>query len=165
MPTNIDFLSIPMGRYISNNCDMGNSIKNPPLIFSVNYFLRDKNGNYINGIQDKNVWLKWMELRVHKKADAIRTPTGYIPIYEDLKRLFNDILKKDYTKEAYLEQFKLRIPENLSKIERIVKIYKTKVPDAPHILFETIDEQKKRLEQAREKYGDYISPEELAKGF
>jgi len=159
---NIDFLSIPMGRYINNNCDLGNSVKNPPQIFLVNYFLKDKNGKYLNGIKDKHVWLKWAELRIHGDVSAIKTPTGYIPEYEDLKKLFKEVLGKDYSKKDYIQQFTIRIPENLAKIERITEIYKTKVPDAPHILFEALEEQKNRLEAAREKLGDYISPEALA---
>lgn len=158
---NIDFLSIPMGRYINNNCDLGNSVKKPPQIFSVNYFLKDKDGKYLNGIKDKHVWLKWAELRIHGDVSAIKTSTGYIPEYKDLKELFKQVLDKEYSKEEYIKQFTIRIPENLAKIERIIEIYKTKVPDAPHILFEALEDQKNRLEIAREKLGDYISPEAL----
>ncbi|MBN2058058.1 MAG: phosphoenolpyruvate carboxykinase (GTP) [Candidatus Saganbacteria bacterium] len=158
---NIDFLSIPMGRYINNNCDLGNSVDRPPQIFSVNYFLRDKNGKYLNGVKDKHVWLKWAELRAAGDAAAIKTPTGYIPEYEDLKRIFKDVLGKAYGKEDYIKQFTIRVPENLAKIDRITDIYKTKVPDAPHILFEALKAQKKRLQQAQKKFGDYISPEIL----
>jgi phosphoenolpyruvate carboxykinase (GTP) len=159
---NIDFLSIPMGRYINNNCDLGASVKKPPQIFSVNYFLKNKDGKYLNGVKDKHVWLKWAELRLHGDVEAIKTPTGYMPKYEDLKKIFKDVLGKDYTKEEYIEQFTVRIPENLAKIKRIVEIYKTKVPDAPHTLFEALEEQKKRLEEAQNKFGDYISPDVLA---
>ncbi len=158
---NIDFLSIPMGRYINNNCDMGNSVETPPVIFSVNYFLKEKDGRHLNDMEDKHVWLKWMELYVHKEVKGIKTPTGYIPEYEDLKKIFKELLNKEYRKEDYIKQFTIRIPENLAKVERITGIYKTKVPDAPHFLFDAIQAQKERLQEAREKYGDYISPEAL----
>lgn len=82
--SNLDFLSIPIGHYIQDNLNFGKKVKNPPKIFSVNYFLRDKDGNWLNHKNDKAVWLKWMELRVNKEVDAIRTPTGYIPFYKDL---------------------------------------------------------------------------------
>lgn len=160
---NLDFLSIPLGRYINNNCDIGNSVENPPRIFSVNYFLRDENGKFLNDIDDKKVWIKWMELRVNNDVEAIETPTGRIPFYEDIKGLFKKLLDKEYTKEDYIKQFTLRIPENLSKIERIIKIYKAKVPDAPHTLFEYLKEQESRLKEAAEKHGDYISPFDLEK--
>jgi len=99
-----------------------------------------------------------MELRVNGDVDAIKTPTGYIPKYKDLKRLFREVLNKDYAEKDYVEQFILRIPENLAKIERIVEIYQTEVPDTPKVLFETLEQQKRRLEAARAKYGDYVTP-------
>ncbi|MDI6840013.1 MAG: phosphoenolpyruvate carboxykinase (GTP) [bacterium] len=163
--SNLDFLSIPVGRYIQNNLDFGKDLSasggNPPLIFSVNYFLKDKDGKFLNEKTDKKVWYKWMELRVHKEVDAINTPTGRIPKYDDLKRLFNEVLKKDYTKEDYNKQFMIRVPENLAKINRITEIYKTKVTDTPQIVFEVLEEQRQRLNKAREKHGDYIIPEKF----
>jgi len=159
---NLDFLSIPLGRYINNNCDMGNNAKRAPKIFSVNYFLRNEHGEFLNDNEDKRVWIKWMELRVHGEADAVKTPTGYIPYYEDLRRLFKEVLDKIYTEEAYEKQFTVRVPQNISKIERLTKIYKHKVPDAPHILFEHLQQQENRLREAREKYGTgYITPSML----
>jgi len=149
--SNLDFVSIPIGRYIKNNLSFVRDVKNPPLIFSVNYFLMGENGNFLNDKEDKKVWLKWMELRAHEEAEAIETPTGWIPRYEDLKRLFKEVLDKDYSEEDYIEQFTLRIPENLAKIERITKIYREKVNDVPDVLFTALGEQKERLEDAREK--------------
>lgn len=159
--SNIDFLSIPIGRYIQNNLKFGKKLKNPPNIFSVNYFLRDKNGSWLNHKNDKAIWLKWMELRVNKDADAIKTPTGFIPKYEDLERLFKQVLNKTYPKKDYIKQFKIRIPENLSKIERMVDIFNTRVQDTPELLFKILKEQKERLLDAQAKYGDYVSPYSL----
>lgn len=158
--SNLDFLSIPIGRYIENNLNFASSLENPPRIFSVNYFLKDSQGKFLNEISDKRVWLKWMELRCNDEVEAIKTPTGFIPKYQDLKRLFKKVLDKDYSKEDYVKQFTLRVPENLSKIERIKKIYE-RVPDTPKILFEVLDEQKERLIKAQQRYGDYIHPEKF----
>ncbi|NQS90294.1 phosphoenolpyruvate carboxykinase, partial [Patescibacteria group bacterium] len=80
------------------------------------------------------------------------------PKYQDLKRLFIEVLDKDYSKKDYIKQFTLRIPENLSKISRIIKIYETKVSNTPEILFKVLKEQRQNLKTAREKYGDYIPP-------
>jgi len=76
--------------------------------------------------------------------------------------LFKEVLNKDYSKEDYNKQFMIRIPENLAKIERIKDIYKTQVPDTPEILFKVLEDQKQRLLEAREKFGDYIIPDKLA---
>ncbi|KKM94355.1 hypothetical protein LCGC14_1199110, partial [marine sediment metagenome] len=159
--SNLDFLPIPLGEYIKINLAFGRAVKKPPLIFSANYFLKNKKREYITGMKDKHIWLKWMELRIHNDVDAVKTPTGYIPGYEDLKRLFKEVLGKDYRKESYIEQFTLRISENIEKMERIAKIYQTKVPDTPDILFKVLAEQKERLEKLRKERGDYVSPAEL----
>jgi phosphoenolpyruvate carboxykinase (GTP) len=156
--SNLDFLSIPIGRYIESHLDFGAKLDNPPSIYSVNYFLRDAEGNFTNDKTDKAVWLKWMELRSHHEVEAIETPTGSIPKYEDLNRLFREVLSKDYPKEDYINQFSTRVTENLAKIERIQEFYKTKVADTPQIFFEVLEEQRQRLIAAQEKYGDYISP-------
>ncbi len=159
--SNLDFLSIPIGRYIQDNLNFGQSLSNPPKVFSVNYFLKDSNGNWLNHKNDKRIWLKWMELRVNDDADAIKTPTGFIPKYEDLKHLFKEVYDKEYSEEDYIKQFTIRVPESLAKIERLMKIYRTRVLDTPQIVFDVLEEQKQRLEKAREELGDYIPPDKL----
>jgi len=142
---NLDFLSIRIAKYIKNHLEFAKDLDNPPTIFGVNYFLRNEQGNYLSAIEDKRVWLKWMELRVHKKIGAIKTSIGFLPKYKDLKKLFKNVLNKDYSESIYQKEFNLRIDENLKKIERIIEIYKTKVENAPEILFEILEEQRKRL--------------------
>jgi phosphoenolpyruvate carboxykinase (GTP) len=158
--SNLDFLSIPVGQYIANNIAFGKGMNNPPRIYSVNYFLKDDAGQFLNERTDKAVWLKWMDLRSHGEVDALKTPTGFIPQYEDLKRLFKETLDKDYTKEAYNQQFTIRIPEWLAKIERVLQVFEN-IADTPKEVFAVLKEQKGRLEAARERHGDYILPERL----
>ena len=110
---------------------------------------------------DKLVWILWAELRVNGDAEGLETPTGVIPKYEDLARLFKENLDAEYTREDYVRQFTVRIPKNLAKLDRVEKIYKEKVADTPAILFETFGEVRKRLKKAAEKYGDNISPLDL----
>lgn len=159
--SNLDFLSIPIARYIEDNLNFGAGLKTPPRIFSVNYFLKGRDGKFLNHKNDKRVWLKWMELRVHGEIDAIKTPTGFIPEYQGLKELFKETLNKDYSEKDYIEQFTLRIPENLAKLDRVIKIYKERVHDTPKILFKILEEQRERLQNARTKFGDYIPPDKF----
>jgi phosphoenolpyruvate carboxykinase (GTP) len=161
--SNLDFLSIPLGRYIQNNLDFEKDIESPPLIFSVNYFLKNKKGKYLNGMGDKLVWILWAELRINGDVDAIQTPTGFIPIYEDLEKLFKDNLDTQYTKDDYVEQFTIRIPENLAKLDRVEKVYREKVADTPQILYDIFEDVRKRLQDAQAKHGLYISPFDLSK--
>ena len=159
--SNLDFLSIPLGKYIQNNLDFADGVENPPLIFSVNYFLKNEKGKYLNGMADKLVWILWAELRVNGEVEAIETPTGMIPIYEDLQKLFKEHLDLDYTKSDYERQFTIRIPENLAKLDRVEKVYREKVSDTPQILYDTFAKVRDRLKAAGAKYGDIISPLDL----
>lgn len=152
----LDFMSVHLGDYLRNYLEFGRKLKKTPKIFAVNYFLRE-NGVWLNHKLDKAVWLKWMELRVHGDVEAIETPIGYIPKYKDLAKLFKDVLNKEYTKEDYERQFKIRVPELLAKIDRIEEIYR-KLDNVPEELFKVLEEERQRLLEAREKYGDYISP-------
>ncbi len=157
-----DFLAIPLARYIRNNIDFVQGIEKPPLVFGVNYFLRGKEGKFTNDVPDKHVWVKWMELRIHGDVGAITCPTGQIPRYEDLVPLFKQVLDKEYTKEDYISQFTIRVPENLAKIDRVEKYHRENVPGSPQEVCDALEATKKRLNEAREKYGDYISPFDLA---
>jgi len=157
-----DFVSISLGKYIRNNLEFGKKVKKPPVIFGVNYFLRDKEGKFLNGVRDKHVWVKWMELRVHNEVDAIECPTGWIPKYHDLRILFSQVLKKDYKKEDYIKQFTVRVPENLAKLDRVERFYREHVIDVPAQLFEELSKQRECLLKTQKRFGNYVSPEHLA---
>jgi phosphoenolpyruvate carboxykinase (GTP) len=155
-----DFISIPFGQNISNNLEFGKKLEKTPIVFGVNYFLRAKdNGKFLNDIQDKHVWIKWMERRVHNEVEAVKSPTGYLPRYEDLRKLFKQVLDKNYSKEDYDKQFTIRVPENLAKIERVQRFYQENVSDTPLELFGILYLQRERLLEAKKRFGDYIPPE------
>jgi len=157
--SNLDFLSIPMGKYVDINIEFGKKLQIAPKIFSVNYFLKDKeSGKFLNEKLDKLIWLKWMELRVNGDADAVDTGIGYIPKYEDLSILFKKYLDKDYSEQEYIQQFTIRVNENIEKTGRIIDIYKNVGPEVPDILFETLNKQKEKLQEMLNEKGPYISP-------
>jgi phosphoenolpyruvate carboxykinase (GTP) len=156
--SNMDFISIPLGKYINNHLKFAESLKKVPKIFSVNYFQRDENGDFITDKADKRVWLQWMDLRVHGEVKARRTPTGYMPLYEDLKQLFKEHLGKEYSEDQYEQQFMTRVPELLAKIDRIEQEYSEHVSDAPEILYSLLSEQRERLLEAKQAHGECISP-------
>jgi phosphoenolpyruvate carboxykinase (GTP) len=154
---NLDFLSVDLGIYITNYLKFGENLKNPPRIFGVNYFLRDEQGRFLNSKEDKRVWLQWMERRIHNEVGAVKTPIGYVPRYEDLRRLFHNVLGRDYGLEDYNRQFAIRVGRLLNKIERVWKIY-SEVSTTPRKLFEVLEEQRQRLIEAGRLYGDPIPP-------
>ncbi|MHC4716748.1 MAG: phosphoenolpyruvate carboxykinase (GTP), partial [Planctomycetota bacterium] len=156
----MQFVAIPIGKYIRNNLQFVEGLAAAPKVFGTNYFIKGDDGRYLNGMRDKHVWVKWAELRVHGDVEAIETPVGLIPRYEDLKRLFKEVLDKAYTEAEYLEQFRIRVPENLAKIDRIEKLYRD-IDDTPPAVFETLAAQRERLISLRNDKGDYVAPSEL----
>ncbi|MBI9018738.1 MAG: phosphoenolpyruvate carboxykinase (GTP) [Phycisphaerae bacterium] len=162
--SNMDFVSIPLGQYIQNNLDFAKKADVVPMVFSVNYFLKDQNGKFLNSKTDKKAWVLWAELRINGDVDAIQTPTGFIPKYEDLKRIFKESLNKDYSLEDYNKQFVYRCNELLAKLDRIEDIYRQTVEDTPAIVYETFQNQRQRIIKAQEQLGDYIIPEKFIAG-
>lgn len=154
---NLDFISVPLGTYIENHLKFIKDLRVIPKIYATNYFLKDETGKYLNGKMDKRVWLLWAEGRVYGEYEAIETPVGLIPKYEDLKTLFIRELGKDYAQAEYIKQFSLRVVKYLEKMERMGKIFENiKMPAA---FSEELKAQTERLKLAKTKYGeDMISP-------
>lgn len=148
---NMDFLTVPLGVYIQNHLKFGEELDKTPLVFATNYFLK-KDGKFLNSKLDKKVWLMWMEGRVHNEYDAIETPVGFIPKYDDLKDLFKQVFDKDYTEEEYVEQFSIRVPMWLEKMDRIEQIYSLE-EKIPKVFLDHLEQQRQRLKEAKEKYG------------
>jgi phosphoenolpyruvate carboxykinase (GTP) len=158
---NLDFISIPFGRYIDHYLKIGKHVKKPPMIFSVNYFLKDQNGKYYSEILDKQVWILWMEGRINGDYEAIKTPIGYIPKHEDIQALFKQVFNKEFSKDDYEKQFSIRLAGFLEKFERIENIFKHE-PGMPGQFTQEMSSQIDRLKQARDKFGkDIIGPFEF----
>jgi phosphoenolpyruvate carboxykinase (GTP) len=158
---NIDFLVVPLGRYIRNHIEFGKKLKNAPLVFSTNYFLK-KEGRFLNQKVDKKVWLLWMEGRIHGEYEAVETPIGYIPRYEDLRSLFQSVFEREYTAADYEEQFSIRIDKFLEKIDRMEKIY-AEEQEVPKAFSACLQVLKKRLKDSRSEHGTgVVAPEAFA---
>lgn len=156
--SNMDFLSMSVGQYLENNLKFAKDIKRPK-VFGTNYFIK-KDGQYLNGKLDKSIWLKWMELRIHGDAEALDAAYGFIPKLEDLQKLFKQVLKLDYTEQDYVDQFLIRIPELLAKLDRMEEIYAT-VDDTPQAMKDVMAAQRERLNKLKSAKGDYVSPLDL----
>ncbi|MEM1810688.1 MAG: phosphoenolpyruvate carboxykinase (GTP) [Thermofilaceae archaeon] len=158
----LDFLSISPGAFLELHFRFASKLKATPKVFAVNYFLRGRDGRYLAEKRDKRVWLRWMEMRCNAQVDALQAPTGRIPIYEDLRALFDRELGKSFSEELYSEMFAIRLPQYMAKIERIMAIYR-RIPDTPSRFFELMREQYLKLKEARSRYGERIDPFKLDK--
>ena len=157
---NLDFVVVPLGKYLENHRKFGNSLEHSPKVFATNYFLK-KDGKYINGMLDKLCWVIWAEGRTHGDFDAIKTPFGFLPKYSDLKTLFKQYLNKEYEEKDYIEQFSIRINHLLEKLERVEAMY-NKEHNIPEFFWEILRKQRSELNQLREKFKkDEISPFEF----
>ncbi|MDG6927540.1 MAG: phosphoenolpyruvate carboxykinase (GTP) [Nitrososphaerota archaeon] len=155
-----DFLSVNIGDYLKHYMDFGAALKTPPRIFAVNYFLKDSSGEFLTEKTDKRIWFKWMEMRASGDVTALEAPTGYIPSYESLSRLFDKVLNKSYSRELYIKQFSIRVDNNLRKIKRVISYYRN-YETIPAGVFQILSEQETRLTDALAQYGSVINPELL----
>jgi phosphoenolpyruvate carboxykinase (GTP) len=157
---NLDFLVVPLGKYIQNHLKFGRSLSVEPLVFATNYFLKE-NGKFLNEKVDKKVWLLWMEGRVHGEYSAIETPIGFVPEYDDVKNLFKQVFNRDYTKADYDKQFGIKIDSFLEKLNRMDAVY-SKEDNMPPEFYQTFNKIKERLLAAQKQFGTpIVSPDKF----
>lgn len=159
---NMDFVIVPLSLYLTNHYKFGKKLKRCPKVFSTNYFLKGADGGYLNEKTDKRVWALWAEGRVHGDYDAIATPIGYIPRYEDLKALFGEAFAdRNYTLEDYNQQFSIRTDKYLEKLDRMEELYSSE-ENMPEDFWVTLKSQRENLKALAEKAGKAVLiPEEL----
>ncbi len=76
----LPFCGYNMGDYFRHWLDMGRRMKKAPVIFYVNWFRQDEDGGYLwPGYNENLRVLEWIIDRATGKAEAVKTPIGYIP--------------------------------------------------------------------------------------
>ena len=137
-----------------------------PILAGLNYFLtheaRGGNSKKLLGEKrDVKAWMAWLERRAHGEVDAIDTPIGYLPKYEDLKDLFKSKIDKDYPEDLYNKQFSLYIDNIIGRIDLQVEAY-GKEKHIPQKLYDILKEQRQELVALKDKYGAIVTPQQLA---
>ena len=138
-----------------------------PILAGLNYFLTDKSrggasDKLLGEKKDVKVWLSWLERLSWNEVGAIRSPVGLLPEYDDLKKLFKNIIGKEYDFALYERQFSLYIDKIVERIDLQAAAY-GKESNIPRKLFEILGIQKKWLLALKDEFGPVVSPEQLKK--
>jgi phosphoenolpyruvate carboxykinase (GTP) len=169
---NAPFIPGALGDYMKAQFDFfGNSAiadGKRPILAGLNYFLTHEarggsSKKLLGEKKDVKVWLGWLERRTHGDVDAIETPIGFIPRYDDLKALFETLIDKPYPKALYDQQFSLYVDNILSRIDLQTAAY-GKEENIPGQLFDVLREQRDGLIDLKTQFGPVVKPEQLLEG-
>jgi phosphoenolpyruvate carboxykinase (GTP) len=81
----LPFMGYHMGDYFNHWLQFGRDLENAPRIFGVNWFRKDKDGNFVwPGFGDNMRVLKWIIGRCKGKISAVECPIGWRPRYKDM---------------------------------------------------------------------------------
>ncbi len=136
-----------------------------PILAGLNYFLTHEarggtSKKLLGEKRDVKVWLAWLERRAHGDVNAIDSPIGYLPLYEDLERLFKELINKEYPLDLYHKQFSLYIDNIIARIDLQTDAY-GKEANIPQKLFEVLKQQRDGLEALKQQFGPVVSPADL----
>ena len=100
----LPFCGYNMGNYWKHWLSMVKTVKYLPMIFRVNWFRKDKNGNFMwPGFGENMRVLEWIVKRTAGKTAATETALGLMPSYQDMnwnglsitEKQFNDLMAVD----------------------------------------------------------------------
>ncbi len=118
----LPFCGYHMGDYFNHWLQFGRDIPNPPRIFGVNWFRKDEQGNFIwPGFSDNMRVLKWIVQKIKGKANAVESPIGWMPHYEDIDWAGSDFTKQQFDQIMLIdrEQWKQELLSHAELFERM----------------------------------------------
>lgn len=81
----LPFCGYNMGDYWKHWLSVPSMVKYLPVVFRVNWFRKDRDGRFMwPGFGQNMRVLQWIIERANDKADAIESPLGYMPRYQDI---------------------------------------------------------------------------------
>jgi len=114
-----------------------------PKIFMVNWFRKDKDGNWLwPGFGENSRVLKWIIERISGEGKAVETPIGYMPTPDAI-----DTTGLDISSSAMQELLKVDRDEWLQEVASIREYYKSFGDKLPKELAYQLDALEKRLRE------------------
>ncbi len=120
----LPFCGYHMGAYFNYWLRFGRNIESTPRIFGVNWFRKDKDGNFLwPGFGENIRVLKWIVERANNHAKAIESPIGWMPRYQDLSWKGLEDFPESRFKELMAVDRDQWMDELLSHEELFMKLY------------------------------------------
>ena len=118
----LPFCGYHMGDYFNHWLQFGRDIPNPPRIFGVNWFRKDENGNFLwPGFGENMRILKWVVEKIQGKSNAVESPIGWMPHYDDIDWKGLDFTKQQFESIMQIdrEAWKKELSEHAELFERM----------------------------------------------
>jgi len=167
------FFPGPLAHYINHYKAFGENPAinedNLPSGFQVNYWLH-KSGRgslapgepdgLIGEKRDTKVWMRIMALMHQGKVESIWTPIGRIPKYQDLKKLFTEVIGKEYEKSIYTKQFSLYVDNLVERIDMSITEF-SKEKGMNDAFFRILNTWRRDLVALRATVGPIVTPDQM----
>ncbi len=123
----LPFAGYHMADYFNHWLQIGRELPDPPRIFSVNWFRKDEQGNFVwPGFGDNMRVLKWIIARSRGRASAVESPVGWMPRHEDLDMRGLDFSAADF--DAVMEVDREAWKEELRGHDQLFSMLYDKLP-------------------------------------
>jgi len=118
----LPFCGYNMGDYWAHWLKLGQSLKNPPKIFRVNWFRKDSKGGFVwPGFGENMRILNWVVDRVNGKEEAAESPFGHMPKYQDI----NWTGLEEFGKESFAEVMNINRQAGKREVQEIKSYFET----------------------------------------
>jgi phosphoenolpyruvate carboxykinase (GTP) len=118
----LPFCGYHMGDYFNHWLQFGRNLPAPPRIFGVNWFRKDANGQFTwPGFGHNMRVLKWIVLKIRGESNAVESPIGWMPTYDDIDWTGLDFSREDFESIMSIdrEEWKVELRQHAELFEKM----------------------------------------------